>query len=128
MAQIIAPGQTGQDLPYVPTMKPRSLPDVDRSWTLRRGKRPPPPRWERENGFAAPPPTAAREMLGRAAPIWIEKRVSARHPLHQRIRDLEVREDILHVVMLVEQSQKLDDLFARLVVDADRVLRLPDEA
>ncbi len=55
MAQIIAPGQTGQDLPYVPTMKPRSLPDVDRSWTLRRGKRPPPPRWERENGFAAPP-------------------------------------------------------------------------
>ncbi len=54
-AQIIAPGQTGQDLPYVPTMKPRQPEGVDRSWTLRRGKRPPPPRWERENGFAAPP-------------------------------------------------------------------------
>ncbi len=54
-AQIIAPGQTGQDLPHVPTMKPRQPEGVDRSWTLRRGKRPPPPRWERENGFAAPP-------------------------------------------------------------------------
>ncbi len=54
-AQIIAPGQTGQDLPHVPTMKPRAPVGVDRSWTLRRGKRPPPPRWEREHGFAAPP-------------------------------------------------------------------------
>jgi len=54
-AQIIAPGQTGQDLPRVPTMQPQPIPGIDRSWTLRRGKRPPPPRWERENGFAAPP-------------------------------------------------------------------------
>jgi hypothetical protein len=64
-AQIIAPGQTGQDLPQVPSFKPsRPLgadplgidpPNADRSWTLRRGKRGPPPRWERENGFANPP-------------------------------------------------------------------------
>ncbi|MGL5113954.1 MAG: hypothetical protein ACRC7G_00700 [Beijerinckiaceae bacterium] len=54
-AQIILPGQTGQDLPHVPTWKPSPLPGVDPSWTLRHGKRPPPPRWERENGFAQPP-------------------------------------------------------------------------
>lgn len=55
-AQIILPNQSGQDLPKIPTYRPAPPPaGVDRSWTLRRGKRGPPPRWERENGFAPPP-------------------------------------------------------------------------
>ena len=44
----------------------------------------------------------------------------------QRVGDVEIRIDILHVVALVEQLDQLDDLFAGLVIKRNRVLRLPE--
>jgi hypothetical protein len=66
VGQIILPNQSGQDLPHVPTMKPKPLTGVQPSWTLRRGWHPPPPRWERENGFAPPPPVGPRDARPRS--------------------------------------------------------------
>jgi hypothetical protein len=70
-AQIIVPGQSGQDLPTVPTMQPKPLPGMQPSWTLRRGSRPPPARWERENGFA-PPPSAGGPRDARPRSPYLE--------------------------------------------------------
>ena len=47
--------------------------------------------------------------------------------LHQRVRHLEIGVDVLHVVVLVERLDQLEQLLALLVVDRDGVLRLPGE-
>ena len=47
------------------------------------------------------------------------------HLLHQRVRHLEIGVDVLHVVAFVERLDQLQELLAGLVVDRDRVLRLP---
>src|SRR5260370_29512010 len=48
-------------------------------------------------------------------------------PLHQRVRYLEIGVDVLHVVVLVEGLDQLEEFLALLVVDGDRVLRLPHQ-
>ena len=39
------------------------------------------------------------------------------HFPHQRVRDLEIRIDVLHVVLVVERVDQLEHLLALLVVD-----------
>ena len=55
-----------------------------------------------------------------------EKRLPA-HLRHQRVRDLEIGVDVLHVVVFVQEVDQLEQLLAGLVVDRDRVLRLPGQ-
>src|SRR5271165_2839226 len=55
---------------------------------------------------------------GRAAALCL-------HLGDQRVGNLEVGGDVLHVVIILEQADQAQDLFARLVVDRDRVLRSP---
>src|SRR5690348_7721564 len=45
----------------------------------------------------------------------------------QGVRDLEICEYVLNVVVLVEKVDQLQQLFAGLVVDGNRVLRLPGQ-
>jgi len=73
-AQIIVPGQTGQDLPQVPTIRPRPPADADPSWTLRDGQRPPPRRWERRDGFAPPPAYGGRRDARPRSPYLEDSR------------------------------------------------------
>ena len=51
----------------------------------------------------------------------------ALHLRHQRLGNLEVGGDVLNVVVVFERADETQDLFARLVVDGDRVLRPPDD-
>jgi hypothetical protein len=48
------------------------------------------------------------------------------HLLQQRLGKLEVRGDGLNVVVVFERPDEAQDLFARLVIDSDGVLRSPD--
>src|SRR5918993_1983143 len=52
---------------------------------------------------------------------------SSPRPRHRRLRDLEVHEDVLHVVVVLERLDEADQFFRRLVVDIDRILGAPDE-
>jgi hypothetical protein len=52
---------------------------------------------------------------------------SAAHPGHQRIRQLEIGIDVLHVVIVVEQVHQPEQLLAIVVVDRDIVLRPPGQ-
>src|SRR3954466_1642044 len=52
---------------------------------------------------------------------------SRAHPADQRVRDLEVGIDVLHVVVLLEGLDQAQQLLALLVVDRHGVLRLPDQ-
>jgi hypothetical protein len=63
-----------------------------------------------ETGVAAPPEAAL--LL---------------HFRHQRVGNLEVRGDVLHVVVVLQRADEAQDLLARLVVDGDRGLRPPDD-
>ena len=52
---------------------------------------------------------------------------SRAHLLDQRVRHLEIRIHVLHVVLIVQRIDQLQDLLALLVVDRHGVLRLPGE-
>src|SRR5450631_1206097 len=52
---------------------------------------------------------------------------SPAHPGDQRVRDLEIGEHVLHVVVLVQQIDQLQEPLAGLVVDRDRVVRFPGQ-
>ena len=52
---------------------------------------------------------------------------SPAHLGDQRVRNLEVGVDVLDVVVLVQQVHQLQQLLAGVVVDGDRVLRLPGQ-
>ena len=74
-AQIIAPGQTGRDLPEVPVFRPQPpATGADPSWSLRRGKRGPPARWERQDGFANPPAYGGRRDAQPRSPYLEDQR------------------------------------------------------
>ena len=46
---------------------------------------------------------------------------------HQRVGNLKIGVDVLHVVILFEHSNEAQNLFARVVVDANRIMRLPSQ-
>src|ERR1700730_13309509 len=50
------------------------------------------------------------------------------HLRHQGVGYLEIRIDVLHVVMLVKHFHQLEQLFALLVVDRDGAVRLPHQS
>ena len=66
-----------------------------------------------------PPPCPPHKGEGKAQLI--------RHLLHERVGQLEVAVDVLHVVMLLQRLHQPHELLAGLVVDGDRGLRLPDQ-
>src|SRR5262249_52575849 len=47
---------------------------------------------------------------------------------HKRVGNLEIRIDVLNVVVVFERTDKAEDYFASFIVDADRILRFPDQA
>src|ERR1700733_6211253 len=50
---------------------------------------------------------------------------SRAHPADQRVGNFEIGIDVLHIVVLAERLDELEEFFALLVVDRDRILRPP---
>src|ERR1700676_1897561 len=80
------------------------------------------------------PGSMPRMRIGRAMPVVDNPGAGLRlaptsraQLLHERVGNLEIGIDVLHVVLLVEALDQLDDALALLVVDRHGVLRLPRE-
>src|SRR4051794_39488128 len=74
------------------------------------------------------------EIKRRGAAYWVARSSRAMtsgelpaHLRHQRVGHLEIRVDVLHVVVLVEQVDQFQQFLAGDVVDRDGVLRLPGQ-
>ena len=59
---------------------------------------------------------------------WPRRPCSIRELRHQRVGNLEIGIDVLHVVIVFEHADEAQNFFARFIVDADRIVRLPDQA
>ncbi len=59
---------------------------------------------------------------------WRARATLAAELGHQRVGNLEVRIDVLHIVVVFERIDEAENFLTCFVIDRDHILRFPDEA